>query len=104
MYVVSHEVVFCHYKSVHSATHSKHFLESVRETNRSNFENILLTLLHTASIVAVLETFSLALFSAASARGQWKSPFPLAVIQEPLAVLLRKPLVEMLFPLSVCFI
>jgi len=54
--------------------------------------------------VAVLETFSLALFSAASARGQWKSPFPLAVIQEPLAVLLRKPLVEMLFPLSVCFI
>jgi hypothetical protein len=30
------------------------------------------TLVHTASIVAVLETFSLALFSAASARGQWK--------------------------------
>ena len=29
-----------------------------------------ITLVHTASIVAVLETFSLALFSAASARGQ----------------------------------
>jgi hypothetical protein len=41
------------------------------------------TLVHTASIVAVLETFSLALFSAASARGQWKSSFPLAVILEP---------------------
>jgi hypothetical protein len=47
--------------------------------------------------VAVLETFALAFFSAASARGQWKSPFPLAV-------LLRKPPVEMLFPLAVCFI
>jgi hypothetical protein len=60
--------------------------------------------------VAVLETFSLALFSAASARGQWKSPFPLAVIQEPpveiafpLAVI-QEPPVEMLFPLAVCFI
>jgi hypothetical protein len=42
-----------------------------------------MSLVHTASIVAVLETFSVALFSAASARGQWKSPFPLAVIQEP---------------------
>jgi hypothetical protein len=49
-------------------------------------------LVHTTSIVAVLETFSLALFSAASARGQWKSPFPLAVIQEP-------P-VEIAFPLA----
>jgi hypothetical protein len=46
--------------------------------------------------VAVLETFALAFFSAASARGQWKSPFPLAVILEqpveiafPLAVFLR---------------
>jgi hypothetical protein len=45
--------------------------------------NSQLPLVHTASIVAVLETFSLALFSAASARGQWKSPFPMAVIQEP---------------------
>jgi hypothetical protein len=52
--------------------------------------------------VAVLETFALVFFSAASARGQWKSPFPPAVIQEstveiafPLAVLLRKPPVEM---------
>jgi hypothetical protein len=58
--------------------------------------------------VAVLETFALAFFSAASARGQWKSPFPLAVILEspveiafPLAVLLRNPPVEMLFPLAV---
>jgi hypothetical protein len=33
--------------------------------------------------VAVLKTFSLALFIAASARGQWKSSFPLAVILEP---------------------
>jgi hypothetical protein len=40
---------------------------------------------------AVLETFALAFFSAASARGQWKSP--LAVIQEP-------P-VEIAFPLAV---
>jgi hypothetical protein len=39
-------------------------------------------LVHTAFIVAVLETFSLALFSAASARAQWKSSFPLAVILE----------------------
>jgi hypothetical protein len=61
--------------------------------------------------VAVLELFALAFFSAASARGQWKSPFPLAVILEPpvkiafpLAVLLRKPPVEMLFSLAVCFI
>jgi hypothetical protein len=46
--------------------------------------------------VAVLETFALAFFSAASARGQWKSPFPLAVIQEPS--------VEIAFPLAVCFI
>jgi hypothetical protein len=63
--------------------------------------------------VAVLETFPLAFFSAASARGQWKSPFPLTVILEPpvkiafpLAVL-RKPSVppvKMLFPLTVCFI
>jgi hypothetical protein len=30
--------------------------------------------------VAVLELFALAFFSAASARGQWKSPFPLAVL------------------------
>jgi hypothetical protein len=52
-----------------------------------------LTLVHTTSIVTVLETFSLALFSAASARGHWKSPFPLAVIQEP-------P-VEIAFPLAV---
>jgi hypothetical protein len=43
--------------------------------------------------VAVLETFLLTLFSAASARGQWKSPFPLAVIQET-------P-VEIAFPLAV---
>jgi hypothetical protein len=52
-----------------------------------------MSLVHTASIVAVLETFSLALFSAASARGQWKSSFPLAVILEP-------P-VEMIFSLAV---
>jgi hypothetical protein len=47
--------------------------------------------------VAVLELFALAFFSAASVRGQWKSPFPLAVC-------LRKPPVEMLFPLAVFFI
>jgi hypothetical protein len=53
-------------------------------------------LVHRASIVVVLETFALAFLSAASARGQWKSPFPLAVILEPpveiaftLAVFLR---------------
>jgi hypothetical protein len=43
--------------------------------------------------VAVLETFALEFFSAASARGQWKSPFPLAVILEPQ--------VEIAFPLAV---
>jgi hypothetical protein len=59
--------------------------------------------------VAVLELFALAFFSAARARGQWKSPFPLAVILEPpvkiafsLAVLLRKPPVEM--PLAVFYL
>ena len=58
--------------------------------------------------MAVLELFALAFFSAASARGQWKSPFPLAVILEQpveiafaLAVLLRKPLVEIVFSLAV---
>jgi hypothetical protein len=51
------------------------------------------TLVHTASIVTVLKTFLLALFSAASARGQWKSSFPLAVILEP-------P-VEMIFSLAI---
>jgi hypothetical protein len=40
-------------------------------------------LVHKRTIVTVLKLFSLALFSAASARSQWKSPFPLAVIQEP---------------------
>jgi hypothetical protein len=62
--------------------------------------------------VAVLELFALAFFSAASARGQWKSPFPLAVflskplveIAFPLAVLLRKPPVEIVFSLAVFFI
>jgi hypothetical protein len=48
---------------------------------------------HRGSIVAVLELFALAFFSAASARGQWKSPFPLAVILEP-------P-VKIAFPLAV---
>jgi hypothetical protein len=43
--------------------------------------------------VAVLELFALAFFNAASARGQWKSPFPLAVILEP-------P-VKIAFPLAV---
>jgi hypothetical protein len=33
--------------------------------------------------VTVLKLFSLTFFSAASARGQWKSPFSLAVIQKP---------------------
>jgi hypothetical protein len=58
--------------------------------------------------VAVLKLFSLAFFSAASARGQWKSPFPLAVILEPpvkiafpLTVLLRKPPAEIVFSLAV---
>jgi hypothetical protein len=51
------------------------------------------TLVHRGSIVTVLETFALAFFSAASARGQWKSPFTLAVILEP-------P-VEIAFPLAV---
>jgi hypothetical protein len=58
--------------------------------------------------VAVLELFALAFFSDASARGQWKSSFPLAVILEPpvkiafpLAVILSKPPVEMLFSLAV---
>jgi hypothetical protein len=62
--------------------------------NVTKFQQV--PLVHTASIVAVLETFSLALFSAASAKGQWKSSFPLAVILEP-------P-VELLFLLAVCFI
>jgi hypothetical protein len=58
--------------------------------------------------VAILELFALAFFSTASATGQWKSPFPLAVILEPpvkiafpLAVLLRKPPVEIVFSLAV---
>jgi hypothetical protein len=59
--------------------------------NVTKFQQV--PLVHTASIVAVLETFSLALFSAASAKGQWKSSFPLAVILEP-------P-VELLFLLAV---
>jgi hypothetical protein len=57
--------------------------------------------------VAVLELFALVFFSAASARGQWKSPFPLAVILEPLvkiafplAVFLSKPPVEIAFSLA----
>jgi hypothetical protein len=57
-----------------------------------------------SSIVAVLELFALAFFSAASARGQWKSTFRLAVVLEPLvemlcslAVCLIKPLVEIEF-------
>jgi hypothetical protein len=65
------------------------------------------TLVHRGSIVAVLELFALAFFSATSARGQWESPFPLAVILEPpvkiafpLAVLLRKPPVEIVFSLA----
>jgi hypothetical protein len=33
--------------------------------------------------VAVLNIFTLAFFSTASAMGQWKSAFPLAVILEP---------------------
>jgi hypothetical protein len=41
------------------------------------------TLVHRSSIVAVLNLFTLAFFSTASARGQWKSAFPLAVILEP---------------------
>jgi hypothetical protein len=43
------------------------------------FEDGNVTLVHRGSIVAVLDLFALAFFSAASARGQWKSPFPLAV-------------------------
>jgi hypothetical protein len=61
--------------------------------------------------VAVENVFTLAFFSSASARGQWKSAFPLAVILEPpvesafsLAVSLRKPPVEMHFSLAVFFI
>jgi hypothetical protein len=74
--------------------------------------------------VTVLKLFSLAFFSAASARGQWKSPFggysrtasgnsistggflkqPPVKIAFSLAVLLRKPPVEMLFLLAVCLI
>jgi hypothetical protein len=41
------------------------------------------TLVHRSSIVAVLNLFTLAFFSTASARGLWKSAFPLAVILEP---------------------
>jgi hypothetical protein len=63
------------------------------------------TLVHRKTIVTVLKLFSLAFFSAASARGQWKSPFPLAVIQEPpVKIAFHWPPVEMLFPLAVCFI
>jgi hypothetical protein len=61
--------------------------------------------------VAVLELFALAFFSATSARDQWKSPFPLAVILEPpvkisfpLAVLLRKLPVENVFSLAVFYL
>jgi hypothetical protein len=73
------------------------------------------SLVHRSSIVTVLKLFSLAFFSAASARGQWKSPFPLAVIQEPpveIAItasensistggFLKQPPVEIAFPLAV---
>jgi hypothetical protein len=55
-----------------------------------------ITLVHRSSIVAVLNLFTLAFFSTASARGQWKSAFPPAIILEPpvksafsLAVFLR---------------
>jgi hypothetical protein len=48
--------------------------------------------------VAVLELSALVFFSAASARGQWKSTFSLAVVLEPpvemlfsLVVFLKKP-------------
>ena len=71
-------------------------------------QHIVVTLVHRSSIVAVLKLFALAFFSAASARGQWKSPFPLAIILEPpvkilfpLAVLLRKQPVEIVFSLAV---
>jgi hypothetical protein len=70
-----------------------------------------IALVHRSSIVAVLNLFTLAFFSSASARGQWKSAFPLAVILEPpveilfsLAVFLTKPPVIIEFPLAVCFI
>jgi hypothetical protein len=53
-------------------------------------------LVHRSSVVAVENVFILAFLSSASARGQWKSAFPLAVILEPpvkrafsLAVFLR---------------
>lgn len=49
--------------------------------------------------MAVLELFALVFFSAASARGQWKSPFPLAVILE-LPVKIAFPLVVFLRNLS----
>jgi hypothetical protein len=55
-----------------------------------------LTLVHRSSVVAVENVFIVAFLSSASARGQWKSAFPLAVILEPpvkrafsLAVFLR---------------
>ena len=55
--------------------------------------------------MAVLNIFTLAFFSTASARGQWKSAFPLAVILEPpvksafsLAVFFIKPPVEVFPP------
>jgi hypothetical protein len=47
------------------------------------YKQLLKTLVHRSSIVAVLNIFTLAFFSTASARGQWKSAFPLAVILEP---------------------
>jgi hypothetical protein len=55
-----------------------------------------LALVHRGSILPVLEMFALAFFNAAGARGQWKSPFSLAVILEP-------P-VKIAFPLAVFFI
>jgi hypothetical protein len=54
------------------------------------------SLVHRSSVVAVENVFIVAFLSSASARGQWKSAFPLAVILEPpvkrafpLAVFLR---------------
>jgi hypothetical protein len=104
--IASHRPIFCTEPSK-QALKQKRYCNYYIVLNKYN-EIRSLPLVHRSSIVAVLNLFTLAFFSTASARGQWKSAFPLAVILEPpvksafsLAVFLMKPPVKSAFPLAV---